>query len=289
MISLPHPAFFPRRLLPPTLSTSLVAEGEVVVVVALLAMVPERLKRKLAVAMDNLFMPHQDHRLHLRPLHPCRSRLQEREDLPLDRALRLQTKPKTGASDTTLTFRQTSALILRLISSINPLSVVSNSATTASGLPQVATKPPKSILFQPENVFSLSFSSSSSSLFHHHRFIISQSRSALALALISTHSVFTDDSKSGDSYLRSVCFSPDGKYLACGAEDKTIKLWDIERNTTAATLQGHTMDIYSLDFSNDGRFIVSGSGDKKARIWSVDKKTVCLFFLSFFLSLSIRI
>ena len=41
-----------------------------------------------------------------------------------------------------------------------------------------------------------------------------------------THSVLTDESagKSGDLYIRSVCFSPDGKYLATGAEDKQIRV-----------------------------------------------------------------
>lgn len=28
----------------------------------------------------------------------------------------------------------------------------------------------------------------------------------------------------GDLYIRSVCFSPDGKYLATGAEDKIIRV-----------------------------------------------------------------
>ena len=39
-------------------------------------------------------------------------------------------------------------------------------------------------------------------------------------------SVLADESagKSGDLYIRSVCFSPDGKYLATGAEDKQIRV-----------------------------------------------------------------
>jgi len=30
--------------------------------------------------------------------------------------------------------------------------------------------------------------------------------------------------KYGDLYIRSVCFSPDGKYLATGAEDRQIRV-----------------------------------------------------------------
>lgn len=41
-----------------------------------------------------------------------------------------------------------------------------------------------------------------------------------------TYSVLVDEeaSKTGDLYIRSVCFSPDGKYLATGAEDKQIRV-----------------------------------------------------------------
>jgi hypothetical protein len=39
-------------------------------------------------------------------------------------------------------------------------------------------------------------------------------------------SVLVDDkaNKYGDLYIRSVCFSPDGKYLATGAEDRQIRV-----------------------------------------------------------------
>lgn len=38
-------------------------------------------------------------------------------------------------------------------------------------------------------------------------------------------SVLADDTAGKDDlYIRSVCFSPDGKYLATGAEDKQIRV-----------------------------------------------------------------
>ncbi|KIK68449.1 hypothetical protein GYMLUDRAFT_215061 [Collybiopsis luxurians FD-317 M1] len=83
--------------------------------------------------------------------------------------------------------------------------------------------------------------------------------------------VLVDDTvgKSGDLYIRSVCFSPDGKFLATGAEDKQIRIWDIQRKKIRNIFDGHQQEIYSLDFSADGRLIVSGSGDKTARIWDM--------------------
>jgi general transcriptional corepressor TUP1 len=76
-----------------------------------------------------------------------------------------------------------------------------------------------------------------------------------------------------DSYVRSVCFSPDSKYLVAGAEDKTIKLWDIKGKRLRHSLHGHSKDIYSVDYSADGQYVVSGSGDKRAKLWDVNTGT----------------
>lgn len=83
--------------------------------------------------------------------------------------------------------------------------------------------------------------------------------------------VLADESagKAGDLYIRSVCFSPDGKFRATGAEDKQIRIWDIAKKRIRNVFDGHQQETYSLDFSLDGRLIVSGSGDKTARIWDM--------------------
>ncbi|RKP05976.1 WD40-repeat-containing domain protein [Thamnocephalis sphaerospora] len=85
-------------------------------------------------------------------------------------------------------------------------------------------------------------------------------------------SVLSDDSVSsdGDLYIRSVCFSPDGKFIATGAEDHHIRIWDLTAKRIRMVLRSHSQDIYSLDYSRDGRFIVSGSGDRTARIWNTE-------------------
>lgn len=72
--------------------------------------------------------------------------------------------------------------------------------------------------------------------------------------------------KDGDLYIRSVCFSPDAKYLATGAEDKMIRIWEVSKKKVKLALPGHDQDIYSLDWSRDGRYVVSGSGDRTVRV-----------------------
>ncbi|KAH8724716.1 WD40-repeat-containing domain protein [Phaeosphaeriaceae sp. PMI808] len=75
----------------------------------------------------------------------------------------------------------------------------------------------------------------------------------------------------GDLYIRSVCFSPNGMFLATGAEDKVIRVWDIASRQIKHQFTGHEQDIYSLDFARNGKTIASGSGDRSVRLWDLER------------------
>ena len=61
------------------------------------------------------------------------------------------------------------------------------------------------------------------------------------------------------SGVKSVCFSPDGKTLASGSRDNSIKMWDAGSAKLLNTLTGHSSDVYSVCFSPDGKTLASGS------------------------------
>src|SRR5438876_127611 len=70
-------------------------------------------------------------------------------------------------------------------------------------------------------------------------------------------------------FVLSVAFSPDGKMLASGSADNTIKLWDVASGQELKTLKGHSGSVYSVAFSADGKTVASGSRDTTIRLWNV--------------------
>jgi WD40 repeat protein len=66
-----------------------------------------------------------------------------------------------------------------------------------------------------------------------------------------------------------VAFSPDGRLMASGSYDNTVKLWDRRSGQVLETLDGHKDQVFRIEFSPDGSSLASCSGDGTTILWDV--------------------
>ncbi|HAX80298.1 MAG TPA: hypothetical protein DCY88_31795, partial [Cyanobacteria bacterium UBA11372] len=100
----------------------------------------------------------------------------------------------------------------------------------------------------------------------------------------------------------AIAYSPDGKILASGSSDRTVKLWDIATGNCIKTLHGHADIVHSVAISpippnsekekaqhplasslfrgtaggsQGGGILASGSADQTVRIWNITTGDCC--------------
>ncbi len=72
------------------------------------------------------------------------------------------------------------------------------------------------------------------------------------------------------SQVRSIAFSPDGKWLLAGYDDYTVGVWDASTGEQVTSLRGHESTVRTVAWSPDGKLAATGSDDETVRIWRTD-------------------
>uniref|UniRef100_UPI00398F5E89 WD repeat-containing protein 3 isoform X2 n=1 Tax=Pristiophorus japonicus TaxID=55135 RepID=UPI00398F5E89 len=66
-----------------------------------------------------------------------------------------------------------------------------------------------------------------------------------------------------------LCSAPDGRYLAVGYEDGSIRIFNIMTGESNVTFNGHKASVTTLSYDSLGARLVSGSKDTEIIIWDV--------------------
>ncbi|KAL1719604.1 quinon protein alcohol dehydrogenase-like superfamily [Schizophyllum commune] len=83
--------------------------------------------------------------------------------------------------------------------------------------------------------------------------------------------LLSDGAAGHTDWVNCVAFSPDGKRIASGSIDCTVRLWDVATcHQIGQPLKGHTAQLNCIAFSPGSKRLLSGSSDGSIRLWNVD-------------------
>lgn len=67
-----------------------------------------------------------------------------------------------------------------------------------------------------------------------------------------------------------IVYSPDGKLLASGSRDMTIRIWNIREGKEICQFFGGQGNINSMSFSSDGKYLACSGDYQTITIWNMD-------------------
>lgn len=72
-----------------------------------------------------------------------------------------------------------------------------------------------------------------------------------------------------DAWVTTIAFSKDGRYLASGHDNGTIRIWDLQKGELVRSYEAHQRAVSALAFSPGGNLLASSGEEKVIRLWDV--------------------
>ena len=71
----------------------------------------------------------------------------------------------------------------------------------------------------------------------------------------------------------TLAFTPDGRTLASGSWNGTVKFWEVASGRVRETLTGHTGRVWAVAWSPDGRTVANCEWDHTIWLWDVERRS----------------
>jgi WD40 repeat protein len=81
-------------------------------------------------------------------------------------------------------------------------------------------------------------------------------------------------------WVNTIAVLPDGRRVLSGSDDKTLRLWDIDRGAELRRFEGHDDRVNAIVVLPDGRRALSGSDDRTLPLWDIESGTHLAIFTS---------
>ena len=90
--------------------------------------------------------------------------------------------------------------------------------------------------------------------------------------------LYSGELKGHRAKVTSVALSKDGKLIASGSDDTSVKIWHLSSKREECTLISHTKKVNSVAFTNDGKSVISASDDNTVKFWNIEARREEFFF-----------
>ena len=68
------------------------------------------------------------------------------------------------------------------------------------------------------------------------------------------------------NWVRSCCFSPDGRLAVSGSDDKTVRIWDVATRQCIRVYDDHSGYVNTVAFHPDGTCVASAGTDNAIKV-----------------------